>query len=78
MSMDTMVEVQLKPCPFCGSLGVAVIGSFVRCGSCGAVGPYGYNEREAVRRWNERARLPIPSSICAAASADDASTVKAE
>ena len=51
--MDEMVE--LKPCPFCGSVGIAVVGSFVRCGCCGAVGPYGYTEVEAVERWNMRA-----------------------
>ena len=44
----------MKPCPFCGSLGVTVVGSSVRCGSCGAAGPYGVSDAEAVTRWNER------------------------
>ena len=50
--MDSIVD--LKPCPFCGSLSVAIVGSFVRCGGCGAVGPYGYTNEEAAERWNRR------------------------
>ncbi len=50
--MDDVPE--LKPCPFCGSLGVAIVGSFVRCGTCGGTGPYGYSDAEATNRWNER------------------------
>ncbi len=45
----------LRPCPFCGSLGAAVIGFGVHCGTCGAVGPFGPTEEEAARRWNQRA-----------------------
>jgi len=48
-------DIELKPCPFCGSSGAAVVGSFVRCGNCGAVGPYGYTDLEAIERWNARA-----------------------
>ncbi len=48
---------QMLPCPFCGSPGVAVVGSFVRCGTCGAAGPFGNSEAEAVERWNARAGL---------------------
>lgn len=44
----------LEPCPFCGSLGVAVVGFGARCGSCGAVGPFGPTPEEAARRWNAR------------------------
>lgn len=59
--------IELKPCPFCGSPGVAVVGSFVRCGSCGAVGPYGYTDLEAIDRWNARpigvsSRVPARNS----------------
>ncbi len=50
--MDDVLE--LKPCPFCGSLGVAIVGSFVRCGTCGGAGPYGCSDAEAAYRWNER------------------------
>lgn len=50
--MDEVADI--KPCPFCGSAVAAVIGSFVRCGSCGAVGPYGYTDQEAITRWNTR------------------------
>ena len=49
---------ELKACPFCGSLGVAVVGFGARCGTCGAVGPFGPTEEEAARRWNERAKYP--------------------
>ncbi len=48
---------ELKACPFCGSLGAAVIGFGVHCGSCGAVGPFGPTEEEAARRWNARASV---------------------
>ena len=50
--MDSASEI--KSCPFCGSPGAAVAGSYVRCGSCGAAGPYSCSEAEAVERWNER------------------------
>ncbi len=49
--MDAIDE--LEPCPFCGSSGV-LVGSFVRCGKCGAVGPYGSTQAEAADRWNRR------------------------
>ncbi len=45
---------ELRPCPFCGSLGIAVVGFGARCGTCGAVGPFGPTEEEAARRWNKR------------------------
>ncbi len=51
----------LEACPFCGSLGVAIVGFAARCGTCGAVGPFGPTEEEAARRWNERAKYPGPS-----------------
>jgi hypothetical protein len=51
---------ELKPCPFCGSLAVAVAGSFVRRGTCDGAGPYGYSDAEAVYRWNER-RVIVPA-----------------
>ncbi len=48
----------LIACPFCGSLGVAIVGFAARCGTCGAVGPFGPTDVEAARRWNERANDP--------------------
>ena len=48
----------MKPCPFCGSLGVAVVGFGARCGTCGAVGPFGPTEEDAARRWNQRVTIP--------------------
>jgi restriction alleviation protein Lar len=48
----------LLACPFCGSLGVAIVGFAARCGTCGAVGPFGPTEAEAAKRWNERAKYP--------------------
>ncbi len=48
----------LLACPFCGSLGVAIVGFAARCGTCGAVGPFGPTEEEAAKRWNERAKYP--------------------
>ncbi len=46
----------LMACPFCGSLGIAIVGFAARCGTCGAVGPFGPTEEEAAKRWNERAK----------------------
>lgn len=71
--MDEIAEI--KPCPFCGSLGVAVVGPFVRCGSCGAVGPYGHTNGDAVQRWNERART-VPADQ--RREADDGSGAESE
>jgi hypothetical protein len=53
---DQMPELQA--CPFCGSLGVAVVGFGARCGTCGAVGPFGPTEEDAARRWNQRRTIP--------------------
>ena len=50
--MDSSSE--LKPCPFCGSSAVALVGLEVRCGNCTAVGPFGVTGEQAVKRWNER------------------------
>ena len=49
---------ELQACPFCGSLGVAVVGFGARCGTCGAVGPFGPTEEDAARRWNQRRTIP--------------------
>ena len=46
--------LDLKPCPFCGSHSVALVGLEVRCGTCCAVGPFGVDAEQAVTRWNER------------------------
>jgi len=53
---------KLKPCPFCGSMKVYVMGEkkhWIGCGNCGAEGPipnghlYDYIG-PAVRAWNKR------------------------
>ena len=56
-SMEAMPE--LKPCPYCGSSSVALVDLTVRCGACCAVGPFGVNVEQAVRRWNERADIKL-------------------
>jgi hypothetical protein len=53
---------QLKPCPFCGSSSVALVDMTVRCGACCAVGPFGLNAEQAVRRWNERVDIKLRKS----------------
>ena len=45
----------LKPCPYCGSASVYLVGLAVRCGTCCAAGPFGTNPEQAVKRWNDRA-----------------------
>jgi hypothetical protein len=74
---------QLSSCPFCGTLEVTLDGKSehcrVRCMRCGTEGSYVYfdgkddddidrAERDAVRRWNERASAAPPP-------ADDAVSV---
>jgi Lar family restriction alleviation protein len=44
----------LKPCPFCGSTAVVLVDLTVRCGNCTAVGPFGVDAGQAIKRWNER------------------------
>jgi hypothetical protein len=66
---------QLSSCPFCGTLEVTLDGKSehcrVRCMRCGTEGSYVYfdgkddddidrAERDAVRRWNERASAAPP------------------
>ncbi len=72
------VIAELKPCPFCGSLGVVVVGSFVRCGNCGAVGPYGLTQADAAERWNHRASLPARIPISPVAPLGERNTVETE
>ena len=51
---------QIKPCPFCGSDDLSVLGSinksYVRCGKCYAYGPDGKDNEEAIERWNAAPR----------------------
>ncbi len=51
--------MKLKPCPFCGSLQVAVVFGAVRCGNCGCTGPGAMTDDQACSRWNQRVRLPV-------------------
>jgi len=52
--------VTLEPCPFCGGRAFAEPPSLGRshwngrCDDCGAYGPHGHDEPQAVRKWNER------------------------
>ena len=59
--MDALSE--LKPCPFCGSTSVALVGSEVRCGACCAVGPFGVNPEQSVRRWNVRIEVKYHNDL---------------
>lgn len=52
-------EVALKACPFCGGTRTIVTeGWDVGCNSCGALGPDGDDEAEAIAAWNQRAPIP--------------------
>jgi Lar family restriction alleviation protein len=59
----TITSDRLKSCPFCGSEGVVLVGSFVRCGNCGATGPFGRTAEDAIARWNERPGVGIAGSL---------------
>jgi len=45
-------EIELEPCPFCGSDNVSVWDEYVECMNCGANGPSCSNP---IALWNERA-----------------------
>lgn len=51
-----MIEIKLKPCPFCGSDNVRFVGDehAVRCMRCKAKGPIAPNEDMARDMWNDR------------------------
>lgn len=63
--MDT-----LKPCPFCGMDGGALVGQYdydyrddrgivyITCKKCNGRGPDAHGEEEAKEAWNERADSP--------------------
>lgn len=51
----------LLPCPHCGSRnaiqsGGATLGFFIRCKDCKARGPLVIFERDAIPKWNNRAK----------------------
>ena len=59
--MSKQISISLDPCPFCGNdrpcLNYLGVGShLVECGNddCGAFGPDGDDEGEAVAKWNTR------------------------
>lgn len=48
-------EPEMKPCPFCGSSSIHVIGNLdVQCQVCDAYGPEKPTREEAVEAWNTR------------------------
>ena len=50
----------LKPCPFCGcddiAYGNCIGNACFECRFCLALGPVGDSQKEAVEKWNTRAR----------------------
>lgn len=57
MPMETVVE--LKPCPFCGSMKLDVASTnaeshWIECEMCGAQAPSGETLTEGVALWNSR------------------------
>lgn len=53
--------MNLKPCPFCGSLDLKVTpiagqiaGSYILCLKCGCNGPYKEHVSDAIEAWNKR------------------------
>lgn len=54
------MEVELKPCPFCGGTTLLMnkgSNCWITCNDCKAEGPYeiGQTEDEAITAWNRRA-----------------------
>ena len=50
---------KLKKCPFCGKDEGEITHNeymeyFVRCGNCGAMGPWRAHEDDAIEEWNTR------------------------
>lgn len=63
---DSVIEIGMLPCPFCGSQTVRVHLAVSECRICGATGPTSHNKtnEDAVRKWNRRpaiqcADLPV-------------------
>lgn len=57
-----MADLELKPCPFCGSKNViayknAALNWMVKCQECGVQqNPYAHKEKnDAIKAWNRRA-----------------------
>jgi len=48
-----------RPCPFCGNPHTAASYGVVRCGQCGAAGPYGASDDAAISKWNHRAQTTV-------------------
>lgn len=73
-------EIDLKPCPFCGSHRIELGGNYVECKECGG-SSYCENDdhhgTEAVRRWNTRAALAVPDQ-CAVNQALEAAAIQLE
>ncbi len=65
-------KTDVKACPFCGSQAGVLVDMRVRCGSCGASGPFGVSTTEAIRRWNERIPDGGPSATQPSQPADAA------
>lgn len=59
--------MELKPCPFCDA-GEDFVGAAygVGCANCGAEGPHGKTEAEAIAAWNTR---PAPTEADVEAAA---------
>jgi len=67
--MDITITKEIKPCPFCGGIGEihneGDWGSiWVQCRECSAEGSWidthdGYNENDAIDRWNNRVDTEI-------------------
>ena len=84
---NQLSEEQIAPCPFCGlAMKVVYVRAdgrcqYIRCGSCGASGPDGNNDRpEAVASWNCRStpspEVPDGSSQDHAPTADAAAETR--
>lgn len=68
-------ESELKPCPFCRSKDVRLLGtgiarndSWARCEDCRAEGPMKYGPRAAIEAWNA---APRPEAAPVADVAED-------
>lgn len=68
-----IIEQELEPCPFCGSLVLDTSGWAVLCDDCGAYGPQSKSRTNALHLWNKRRARSSARTTASQAEAESAS-----